>query len=277
MVDHVQRLVRPAKVGHAGTLDPLATGVLVVCVGGATRLIEYVQAQAKVYEARFLLGQSSPTEDVDGEITLLENPTRPTREQIENVLPEFTGAIMQVPPQFSALKVQGRRAYDLARAGKTADLQPRPVTIHALQIVGYEYPELQLSIECGSGTYVRSLGRDIARRLGTEAVMASLERTRIGCFDLATATRVEAITSETIESLLLPPRLAVADLPSLTLTVQEAVNLRNGLRLERPGHDWAMDEQLAAFDQAGELVGVVQVQGDRSLKTVMNLPTSQGG
>ncbi len=116
-VNRVQRLIKPCKVGHAGTLDPLATGVLVLCIGRATRLVEFVQQQEKLYRGTFLLGRSSPTEDTEGEITQLENPPVPTREEIDAVIPEFTGSIQQVPPIFSALKVKGERSYRLAREG----------------------------------------------------------------------------------------------------------------------------------------------------------------
>ena len=140
VVDMVQRLVRPTKAGHAGTLDPLATGVLVVCIGQATRLIEYVQRMPKTYEGTFLLGRTSDTEDVEGAVVELENPPQPTREAIEEAATKFLGTIQQRPPAYSALKVKGRRAYDLARAGKTVDLAPRPVEIYGIEVMSYQYP-----------------------------------------------------------------------------------------------------------------------------------------
>ena len=182
VVNQVQRLVRPEKVGHAGTLDPLATGVLVVCVGRATRLTEYVQRMPKHYSATFLFGRQSDTEDIDGQVIELADPPQPKRDQIEATLPKFLGEIQQVPPAYSALKVEGRRAYDLARRGEDVQLAARPVVIYELRIVAYEYPELRLDIVCGSGTYVRSLGRNIARTVGTQAVMSALVRTAIGNF-----------------------------------------------------------------------------------------------
>ncbi len=133
-VDLVQRLARPAKVGHAGTLDPLATGVLVLCVGAATRLIEYVQRMPKRYTGTFLLGRHSPTEDCDGEVTMLVDPPIPTLGQVEAAVKQFVGRLMQRPPAYSALKVAGRRAYDLARRGEDVQLQPRPIEVHSLAV-----------------------------------------------------------------------------------------------------------------------------------------------
>jgi len=143
VVDDVQRLVRPAKVGHAGTLDPLATGVLVVCTGAATRLIEYVQQMPKSYTGTFLLGRQSPTEDVDGEVTELDSPPVPSWPEIEAAVRAFEGRIEQRPPAFSALKVGGRRAYDLARRGKSVELKSRPVTIHRISI-GSKSPNMTI-------------------------------------------------------------------------------------------------------------------------------------
>ncbi len=195
VVDRVLRFVRPTKVGHAGTLDPLAAGVLLLGLGQATRLVEYVHELPKQYQATFLLGRSSTTEDIDGEITELPDAVPPTREQIEQAADTLRGDIQQRPPAFSALKVAGRRAYELARAGETPELAPRGVRINRLTITRYDYPELCLDVECSSGTYVRSLGRDLAERAGSAAVMSALVRTAIGPFTLAEAADPEAITA----------------------------------------------------------------------------------
>ena len=176
-VNVVQRLARPAKVGHAGTLDPLADGVLVVGVGSATRLLEYVQQMRKRYVGTFLLGRSSPTEDTEGQVTECPDAPVPTLDEIGSAAARWTGRIAQRPPAFSALKVAGRRAYDLARRGKLPQLAPRPVDVFQIEIRRYQYPELVLNVECGGGTYIRSLGRDLAESLGTAAVMSALTRT----------------------------------------------------------------------------------------------------
>lgn len=270
VVNHVQRLVRPVKVGHAGTLDPLATGVLVVCLGQATRLTEYVQQMPKRYHGTFLLGRESNTEDVEGNVVELDNPPRPTREQIEAVLPQFIGEIEQRPPAYSALKVGGRRAYDLARRGEQVELAPRKINVNAIRIVGYEYPELQLDIECGSGTYVRSLGRDLAAALGTGAVMSALVRTAIGDFRLADACRLAELSAGTIGTHLLPPSRAVALLPSVKVTADEITHLRQGKTMENRFDTTAAE--IAALDESGQLVAIVEPRGTM-LATQRYFPT----
>jgi tRNA pseudouridine55 synthase len=271
-VDVIQHLAWPAKVGHAGTLAPLATGVLVVCVGVATRLIEYVQQMPKSYTGVFLLGRHSPTEDLEGEVTELENPPVPTLEQLAAAARAMVGPIQQRPPAFSALKVRGQRAYDLARKGRTVELQPRPITVHSLRVVKYEYPELVLDIECSSGTYVRSLGRDLAESLGTAAVMSALVRTAIGCFRVEDAVDPKALTPETLAERLQPMSLAVQGLPPVILSEEEAVRIRNGLTIERPLPCPGVEE-LAGLDATGQLRAILRPRGPGLLGALRNLPT----
>jgi tRNA pseudouridine55 synthase len=255
VVDIVQRLVRPAKAGHAGTLDPLAEGVVVVCVGTATRLIDYVQRLPKRYTGTFLLGRTSPTEDVEGEVTPLASATIPTAEALAAAARLFVGRIEQRPPAYSALKVGGRRAYDLARRGQAVELAPRPIDVHSLSIGRYEYPELVLEIECGRGTYVRSMGRDLARAVGTDAVMSALVRTAIGGFMLEGAVAPEQLSTGCLAERLLPPVAAVADLPAIRLSAEEARRLAHGLPIEGQGALAA--SELAAIDEGGRLVGIL--------------------
>lgn len=270
VVNCIQRLLRGVKVGHAGTLDPLATGVLVVALGPATRLVEYVQRMPKTYVGTFLLGRSSDTEDSEGNVVELSDPPRPTRLEIEAALPAFVGTIQQLPPAFSALKVQGRRAYALARRGEHVELQPRPIAIHRLSVVRYEYPELELEVCCGSGTYIRSLGRDIARSLGTAAVMSALVRTAIGAFRLADALELDALTPAACESNLLPPRLAVAQLPSAPLSDDEVRRLANGLAIQ---NRWGVEAgEMAALDGQGRLVAILAPRASGELGPVRNFP-----
>ncbi|HXT60189.1 MAG TPA: tRNA pseudouridine(55) synthase TruB [Pirellulales bacterium] len=274
-VDVVKRLVRPAKTGHAGTLDPLASGVLVVCIGAATRLIEYVQRMPKRYTGTFLLGRSSPTEDVEGEISLLPDPPQPTPDAVRRAADRLTGEIMQRPPAFSALKVQGRRAYDLARAGHEVELQPRPITIHRIDVLHYDYPELTLDIACGSGTYVRSLGRDLAESLGTAAVMSALVRTEIGAFHVRDACPVERLEPQNLDRWLLPAARALASLPAIALSEEEAQRIANGLTIVRDSAALAKlsaGDELAAFGPQGKLMGIVAKRPDGGLRAVRNLP-----
>ena len=233
VVDYVQRLTRPDKAGHAGTLDPLATGVLVVCVGPATRLVEYIQRMPKSYRGRFLLGQQSPTDDIEGEVTHICNPPVPSQSNIEQEVARWIGTIKQRPPIFSAVKVKGRRSYDLARTGRAVRLSLREVTIHAMRVVEYVYPELVLDICCSSGTYVRAVGRDLAESLGTRAVMSSLTRTAIGGFNLEDACVLDSLTPASLGGRLLPALRAVEGMPMISLTSAEATEISNGRQIAR--------------------------------------------
>lgn len=271
VVNVVQRVVRPAKAGHAGTLDPLASGVLVVCVGWATRLIEYVQRMPKHYSATFLLGQQSPTDDTEGEVTPLDSPPQPTLEELVAMLDSFRGEIMQRPPAYSAIKVEGRRAYDLARRGKAPQLKARPVMIHHLEITRYEYPELQLDIRCGSGTYVRSLGRDIAAQLGTAAVMSALCRTAIGSFTVENAISPDAITANRLGALLLPPLRAVEVLPQVSLSEPQLELIKHGRpTLLDPTFTELNAAEIAAIDTAGNLAAILKPIGEHQWRPLRN-------
>lgn len=273
VVNAVQRLTgRTTRVGHAGTLDPLARGVLVAPVGAATRLIEYVQQMPKTYRAEFLLGCHSDTEDTDGEVIQVDSPPIPGEEAIRTALPQFTGKILQRPPAYSALRVAGKRAYDLARKGQSVDLKPREIQIYRLVLDGYDYPKMALTIQCGSGTYVRSLGRDLAEALGTSAVMSALERTAIGSFRVEDAVAPDSLTPENWSDFLLPPVAAVSHLPRLTLDEEAVRRIQNGLTIPRPsGIDPKAD--IVAVNQNGQLIGIITGRGPDQLKTKRNFPT----
>lgn len=263
VVNVVARLVRPAKCGHAGTLDPLAEGVLVVCLGAATRLIEYVQRMPKRYRGAFLLGRESPTEDVEGPVTELADPPVPTREQLDAAARSFVGAIEQRPPQYSAIKVGGRRAYDVARRGGSLELAPRPVTIHELTVVEYDYPRIVLDVGCGSGTYIRSLGRDLAASVGTAAVMASLVRTAIGPFTLEGAQRLDELNADTLPAALQSPLMALGDMPRRVLDDAELGEIAAG-RFIAASADAAKGDntdEVAAVDAQGNLRAVLVPRG----------------
>lgn len=260
VVNRVQRLVRPAKAGHAGTLDPLATGVLVVAIGSATRLIEYVQRLPKHYRGTFLLGRTSPSDDTELEPTLLPDAPVPTHHQIEEQLGAFVGEIEQRPPIYSAIKVAGQKAYDLARRGTAIELAPRPVTIHSIQVVRYDYPELVLDIECGSGTYIRSLGRDLAIALNTRAVMSALVRTAIGPFSVEQAISPEELTAESLRGVLESPGAALQGLPTRIVSPAEAAELRFGRTIISPAD--TLQTELVALDAQGDLVAILRPRGE---------------
>jgi tRNA pseudouridine55 synthase len=274
VVGWLKRVVRPAKIGHAGTLDPLAEGVLVVAVGSATRLIDYVQRMPKHYRATFLLGRRSPSDDTELPAEMLDNPPVPSLADLERTVAGFVGEIRQRPPAFSAVKVGGRRAYELARAGRDVRLQDRPVKIYQLQIAEYAYPRLVLDIRCGSGTYVRSLGRDLAEALSTAAVMSELARTEIGPFSLTDAANPRTLTPENLHEHLRPALEAVASLPVIRLADAELAAVLHGLPLpvgrEIPAN-LAVGAECAAVDASGTLAAILQLRADGSLTPSINL------
>ncbi len=182
---------RGTRIGHTGTLDPLATGVLVLCLGAATRLTEYVQRMGKTYRAGVRLGARSDTDDADGMVTTV-NAAAPDAATVTACLAGFVGDIEQTPPAYSAAKVAGRRAYDLARQGQDVDLRPRRVHVYGIDVCRYDYPHLELEVRCGKGTYIRSLARDLGARLGCGALIQTLRRTRVGPFTTDDAVPMDA-------------------------------------------------------------------------------------
>ena len=255
-VDRVKRLVRPLKTGHAGTLDPLATGVLVVAVGRATRLVPHLHAHRKAYRATFLLGRRSASDDTELEVEVLEVTPDLDRKTIESALGEFVGAISQVPPAYSAVKVDGRRAYQLARAGHEVALQPRGVEIDSIRLLDWQSPSLDLEIVCSGGTYIRSLGRDLGERLGSGAVMSGLVRTRVGPFSLDEAVGVEWLDADTLPRRLVSPLRAVAELPRQTGTTAELIEVFHGRRVAWSESLPDEGAGLVLVDSGGQLVAV---------------------
>jgi len=256
-VNRVQRwFPRKTKIGHTGTLDPLATGVLVICVGAATRLADYVQAMPKTYISRFRLGATSTTDDADGEITDSPNAVPPTRERIEAALASSIGTVDQTPPGFSALKVEGRRAHDLARKGIEVELHARPVCIDAIRLLDYEWPYLDVEIDCGKGTYIRSIARDLGARLGVGGLVQTLRRTRIGPF---TAEEGIGVDAEPASVELLPPCAAVAGLERVPVSADEIRRLRQGQPVERA---MSGEGKAAMVDEFGRLVAIGRRERD---------------
>lgn len=186
--------LKKPKVGHTGTLDPLATGLLIIVVGSYCKRAEEFSKLDKVYEVTVKLGETSTTGDEEGQKSKISDST-PTREALEAVLEGFRGEIMQIPPIYSAIKVNGQRAYKLAREGKEVKLDPRPVTIYSITDVEYSYPEVKFTTKVSSGTYIRSLAEDIGNELGTGAYMSGLRRTEVGRFSIADALKPDRIGS----------------------------------------------------------------------------------
>lgn len=269
VVGRVKRVLRRLglkhlKVGHGGTLDPLASGVLPIAIGEATKLAGRMLDATKAYDFTVTFGAETTTLDAEGEVTL-ESDVRPTREEILDVLPGHTGTIEQVPPAFSALKVDGKRAYDLARAGEAVDLKSRTVTIHALEMLDCDGESATFSATVSKGTYIRSLARDIARALGSVGHVTMLRRTRAGGFALPEAIPLdfldEIASARDLTDKLIPLTAGLDDIPALPVSLEEARLLRHGQRLAGhpapPGQYFAMDDQvpvaLVEVEETGEV------------------------
>jgi tRNA pseudouridine55 synthase len=240
-VARLRRLLNTKKVGHGGTLDPLATGVLPVAVGRATRLLQYLPTR-KAYRAVIRFGLSTTTDDLEGEVVSQRGASHLQRSEVENALPQFVGELPQIPPMYSAIQVDGQRLYDLARKGKAVEAPTRQVMIHQLAPVawqGGEQPELVLDVECGPGTYIRSLARDLGGMVGTGATLAQLTRTHSSGFDLADSITLEglaeAIATHTFTPI--PPEKAIQQLSAIALPLSLARRwcLGQKLALSEPG------------------------------------------
>lgn len=232
VVSKVRKLVwKRCKVGHTGTLDPLATGVLILAIGKATRLSKYLLKWDKVYVVKGRFGLSSPTYDVDGELSPVKC-REVSKEEFLSVLPKFTGKVEQVPPSYSAVRIGGKRAYQLAREGKKVELPSRTVEIYSLELLSFSYPEFELKVHCSSGTYIRSLIHDIGSSLGCSAVVVELCRTCVGKICEEQAVPLEELEKEGIKPFLKPPQ-EVLGFPVLKLTEKEERLFRNGVFLRR--------------------------------------------
>jgi tRNA pseudouridine55 synthase len=253
-VSAVKRILREAgepktKVGHGGTLDPLASGVLPVALGEATKLAGRMLDATKGYEFTVRFGEQTDTLDAEGQVTETSDH-RPTRDEVAAVLPRFTGAIEQVPPAYSALKIEGKAAYQRSRAGEAVEMKPRMVTVHELRLLESGADDVTLSATVSKGTYIRSLARDIARAVGTVGYVSYLRRTRAGPFDLDQSISLdflsEAAKARQFDGAVLPLTAALDDIPALPVTSGQAQLLRNGQRLAgfpaTPGLQLATDD-----------------------------------
>jgi tRNA pseudouridine55 synthase len=258
VVSAVRRGSGVRKVGHAGTLDPGASGVLVLCLGPATRLSEFLASGTKYYQAVVRFGRSTDTYDASGE-AVSESGRVPTLEEIETVLPDFIGELDQVPPAYSAIKLKGKRAYQLARAGVELELEPRRVTIHALRVLGYQPPDLRLQVECSAGTYVRSLAHDLGQSLSTGAHLAGLRRTQAASFSLSDAVPLAALEAafkdgSWIEHVL-PAAEALPELPRVKVEGQALELVRYGRIVPAEG---PVEGLARAVDGHGNLVAILE-------------------
>lgn len=289
-VGKVRRLLNAQKVGHAGTLDPLATGILPIALGEATKTIPYCQDALKTYSLSIIWGEARNTDDAEGEI-IETSDKRPSDLEIEDILDQFTGDIEQTPPQFSAIKIDGQRAYDLARKGKEVEIKSRLVFIKLLELLENSPEKARFRCICGKGTYMRSLARDMAKALGTVGYIADLRREAVGhlteenAISLAKIEEMADIAApetNVLESVLLPVETVLDDIPALALNQQEAARLKNGQKLlfvARPDverlHNAGIDMEddvpaLAVLD--GKPIALITVDGaEISPVRVLNL------
>lgn len=263
LVYAVRRGSGERRVGHAGTLDPLATGLLVMCLGPATRLSEYFSGKDKRYHARVRLGQATTTYDAQGEVTA-SSPVVPGRAAVEAALAEFRGPQQQVPPAFSAIKRGGQKSYELARRGETVVLEPRSVIIESLELVDWQPPDLELDVHCSAGTYIRSLAHDLGQRLGCGAHLAALRRTASGQLLVRQAVSLDVLQAAFARrdwtQYLLPADQALLEWPAVHLTAAAAARVQRGqavpFDLDQP--PTSTGPLARAYNAAGQFFAVLR-------------------
>ncbi|MFC6331120.1 tRNA pseudouridine(55) synthase TruB [Paenibacillus septentrionalis] len=271
VVAKTRRLLGMKRIGHAGTLDPMVTGVLPLCLGRSTRVVEYIQERPKAYEATITLGLATDTEDMTGEIIERADSVQVTKQQVEAVLSQFIGSIDQVPPMYSAVKVDGKRLYELAREGKSVERKSRTVTIHHIELLSLDleqqYPQFTFSVLCSKGTYIRTLCVDIGKALGVPAAMAKLVRTMSGGITKESCVTLEQVEDHmregTISEVLVAPEQAIDHIPSATVKAIKRKYAIQGQRLywtDLSGHQELEDHALVrVFDEEGIFLGIFQL------------------
>jgi tRNA pseudouridine55 synthase len=256
VIAKVRSITGIRDIGHAGTLDPFATGVLVLAINRARFLIDRVQNFEKVYRGVIRLGQTSDTDDVDGSKKTVEVSTQPDEKAVTLALTQLTGKIKQLPPTFSALKLQGRRMYALARKGISFERKPREVMIHELKLLAYDYPTIDIEARVGSGTYIRAIARDIGERLKTGGFLEKLIRDRVGPFTLGAAHSIDDVQKGKLSDLVEPLEVVLGDLPRLVISASDIKRLVNGESIKAPtdfSHTASL-ENLAIVDLKGTLL-----------------------
>jgi tRNA pseudouridine55 synthase len=270
-VGKIKWLFNAQKAGHAGTLDPLASGMLPIALGDATKTVPYVMDGRKIYEFTVTWGEERSTDDLEGEVTQ-SSEQRPTEEAIRALLPDYTGVINQIPPQFSAIKIAGERAYDLAREGETVEIPSREVEVHRLTLLKYETDRAFFEVECGKGTYVRSLARDFGRELGCYGHISELRRSYVAPFaeemmvPLADLVALEAIEDKderlaALDAFLVDTAEALSALPQLRITEDQAHRLRMGNPIIVRGRDAPVSEPEAVALSGSKLIAIGEIAG----------------
>lgn len=274
VVARARRMLREKRIGHAGTLDPMATGVLVLCIGHATRLSEYLLGEDKAYEGVIKLGEQTNTDDAEGEVIATRPVPAISDDDLRRLERLFSGEIQQVPPQFSAIQKGGQRAYALARKGETVELEARRVTIHEMGLAMHDDASIEnpkpkivnIQVRCSAGTYIRSLARDIGEALGCGGHLTALRRTQAGHFTLKDAVTLEQVDQTAkagrADSLLLPMDRAVADWPEVRLDDEQTRKLLNGQKLPLPeGEGWGEGQLLRTCDTRNHFIAISQWDG----------------
>ncbi|MEO1400732.1 MAG: tRNA pseudouridine(55) synthase TruB [Cyanobacteria bacterium J06635_1] len=263
-VARVRRLLNTKKVGHGGTLDPLATGVLPLAIGRATRLLQYLPSD-KAYRATVRFGITTESDDLEGQIITQKNAAHLQFDQVVAALPQFLGTLQQIPPMYSAVRLQGKRLYELARKGKTADIPARTITINQIEPGPWqpgEHPEITLNIACGAGTYIRSIARDLGATLGTGATLASLVRTQSNGFSLDDSLTLETVeTQMKTETLcLITPGKALRSLPGVFLSAEESRRWCMGQKRAFTHGEYPSQTPLRVMNETGEFLGIGELQ-----------------
>ena len=283
VVRRVKRLTKQKRVGHAGTLDPQATGVLPICFGQATRIMEYLVDSPKVYKAVIQLGVSTDTYDSQGQVTEQNDPSSVTQEDVEREMDAFRGTFLQVPPMYSALKRDGERLYNLARAGKEVVREPREVEIYRSEITAWQPPDVEMVVECGRGMYIRSLAHDLGAALGCGAHLKELVRLRTGPFDIGNSTSMpemeEACEKGSWKSLVFPVDFPLSRLKAAVVQQEkeEAVRRGQGVYLGMPLRDISMNDLYRLYSVDGDFIALLRpgrVKGLWSAQKVFNLRQS---
>jgi tRNA pseudouridine55 synthase len=274
----VRRICKAEKAGHAGTLDPLASGVLPIALGEATKTVPFVQDGRKIYRFTVRFGIETDTDDAEGKETA-RSEQRPTREAIEALLPAFTGTILQTPPQFSALRINGERAYDLARDGETVELAPREIEIVSFKLVAQpDADHAEFEVECGKGTYVRSLARDMGRKLGCLGHVSVLRRTRVGDFTAENTVNLVQLeqagaADASLLALLRPVAAGLQSLPAVKVSESDAQRLVLGQSVFLRGRDAPIFEGPVSVSVSGNLVALAEMEaGQIHPRRIFNLP-----
>ncbi len=258
----VKRLFKQKKLGHAGTLDPFASGILPLALGEATKVMPYVMSDTKEYEFEITFGEERDTGDLTGQ-SIGTCRVIPSHGDLHAILPTFTGNITQIPPQYSALRINGERAYDLARRGETVEIKPRQVMIHKLELLKTYDNKAYLRVLCGTGTYVRTLGQDIARSLGSLGYLSILRRTKVGRFSLKDSVKLDILKNSdhtiSVDGYVLPIRAVLDDIPAVPVCVQQAVYIRQGRSIDLPGFSGTVlvlenDIELALCEGDGKVL-----------------------